>query len=157
VEQTLKNSTTEYVDINKMLESARGMIGAKWRHQGRKPWAVDCIGLVIVAFKAGGITIRDHKNYGREPWKDGLDTHLTEHFGEKLPLKEMREGDIVVMKWPEQPAPAHVGIITNHPLGGFAVIHSYSQISVTEHRVDSGWLSLMCHIYRPQWFVNGET
>lgn len=132
------------------IDAARGFCGAKWRHLGRKPWAMDCIGLVIMALEAGGIKMRDRTNYGRYPWQDGLDHDMIAHFGQPLPLSEMQEGDIVLMRWAGDPACGHVGLIVNgkHDMH---VIHSYSMIAVTEHRIDAQWLSNMERVYRPDW------
>ena len=50
-----------------VVAHARSMIGVPWRHQGRKPWAVDCLGLVELsllharwpgAVAAGGVATR---------------------------------------------------------------------------------------------------
>ena len=137
-------------NLEKTISMARSLVGAKWRHLGRKPWAVDCIGLIVLSLAAGGIVMRDRTNYGREPWKDGLETDMTAHFGQPLSLEEMREGDIVLMKWIDQPAPSHVGIITQTE-NGLGLIHSYSMVSVTEHLIDSEWMSKMVCIWRPEY------
>lgn len=129
------------------VAEARKHLGVKWRHRGRKPWAVDCIGLVVLAVAAGGIQMRDRLDYGREPWKDGLQRELAEHFGE--PVTDMQPGDVVLMKWEQNPEPAHVGIIGNHPDGGLSLIHSYSMTAVCEHGIDPIWLSRIVEVYRP--------
>lgn len=137
-------------DLAACVAQARSFVGAKWRHLGRKPWAMDCIGLVIMALEAGGIKMRDRSNYGRNPWQDGLDHDMVAHFGRPLPLDQMQEGDIVLMKWENQPAAGHVGLIVNGK-HGLHVIHSYSEIAVSEHRIDAQWYARMCHVYRPDW------
>ena len=72
---------------------------------GRKPWAIDCIGIVVVSLKAGGVFMQDRTDYGREPWNDGLEHDLHLHFGDPLPIDERQAGDIVLMKDEMQPAP----------------------------------------------------
>lgn len=134
-------------DKSAALEMARSLIGAKWRHLGRKPWAIDCIGIVIVSLRAGGVLMQDRTDYGREPWNDGLEHDLHLHFGDPLPIAERQAGDIVLMKDEMQPAPGHVGIITEID----SVIHSYSQTGVVEHGVDDEWLRRMVCVYRPDW------
>ncbi|NLD09827.1 MAG: hypothetical protein GX667_09615 [Xanthomonadaceae bacterium] len=134
-----------------MIQKARSLIGVKWRHRGRKDWAVDCIGLLVLSFKAGGYTLNDRTNYSRDPWNEQLYHELAFHFGEGLPPDEMQEGDIALMKWDSQNEPSHVGIITNPPSGGFSLIHSYSEISVTEHRIDDEWRERITTIFRPDW------
>ena len=46
----------------RVVAQAREMVGVRWRHQGRKPWAVDCIGLLIVAMQEAGWEIGELKN-----------------------------------------------------------------------------------------------
>lgn len=134
-------------DLDAMLATARSLVGAKWRHLGRKPWAIDCIGIVIVSLRAGGIEMIDDTNYGREPWNDGLERHLEMHFGKPLPVAERRAGDVVLMQDDMQPAPGHVGVITEID----SVIHSYSETGVVEHGIDEQWLARMVCVYRPKW------
>jgi cell wall-associated NlpC family hydrolase len=134
-------------DKSAALAVARSLIGAKWRHLCRKPWAIDCIGIIVVSLRAGGIEMRDRTDYGREPWRDGLEDDLRLHFGDPLPVAERQSGDIVLMKDELQPAPGHVGIITELD----SVIHSYSQTGVVEHGIDAVWLRRMVCVYRPDW------
>lgn len=132
-----------------IIEGARAFIGTKWRHRGRNQYGIDCIGLVVKATANAGITMQDRTNYGREPWRDGLEQELINHFGKPKPKPAMRAGDIALMKWDSQPEAGHVGIITNHPSGGFSLIHSYSEISVTEHIIDDEWLRRIVKVFRP--------
>lgn len=143
----------EYVDkpsLSKATETARSFVGAKWRHRGRLPWALDCIGLVIMSLAAGGIQMRDRKDYGRQPWRDGLDHDMIAHFGLPINKYEMQAGDIALLRWDGDPAPSHVGLVVQgeHSLH---LIHAYSVISVTEHRIDENWMSRIDRVYRPQW------
>lgn len=129
------------------VAEARSYIGCKWRHRGRSRLGIDCIGLIVKAVAAGGIEMRDRLDYGREPWKDGLRAEMVDHFG--LPVDDMQPGDVVLMRWDDQPEPSHVGMITDHPLGGFGLVHSYSMTSVTEHGIDAYWLRRIVEVYRP--------
>lgn len=135
--------------MNKSLaiEKARSLKGAKWRHLGRKPWAIDCIGIIVLSLEAGGIIMNDRTNYGREPWNDGLENDLEAHFGKPFPVSEREAGDIVLMQEYAKKAPSHVGIITDTD----SIIHSYSETGVVEHGVDDTWLSRMVCVYRPDW------
>lgn len=132
--------------IDACIAEARSYIGVKWRHRGRSRFAIDCIGLLVRACAAGGIQMRDRIDYGREPWKDGLEREMREHFGE--PVDDMRPGDVVLMRWDERPEPCHVGIIGSDPYG-LTLIHSYSMISVTEHGIDDAWRKRIVMVFRP--------
>ena len=126
---------------------ARSLLGAPWRHRGRKPWAIDCLGLVVLSVEAGGFPMRDRLDYGREPWADGLQREMREHFGE--PVGEWLPGDVALLRWDTHPDPAHVAIIGDYPHGGLSLIHSYSLVAVTEHRIDEQWQSRIVEVYRP--------
>ena len=129
------------------VAEARSWIGTKWRHRGRTRLGIDCIGLIVHAVAAGGIQMRDRRDYGREPWKDGLQRELQEHFGD--PVGDMQPGDVALMRWHNQDGPAHVGIIGDYCHGGLSLIHSYSLTSVCEHGIDDEWLARIVGVYRP--------
>lgn len=129
-----------------IIDTARGFLGCPWRHRGRKPWAIDCIGLVVLSVLPAGVVMRDRTDYGREPWKDGLRREMVEHFG--APVPDWQPGDIAVMRWENNNEPGHVGILTDYAHGGLGLIHSFSRIAVTEHRLDEAWRSLVLEVYR---------
>lgn len=133
-----------------MLSAARSYVGARWRHRGRSRYGVDCIGLVVLSLAAAGVQMRDRLDYGREPWRDGLDRELREHFG--APVVGMQPGDVVSLRGPGQPEPGHVGVIASAPAGYLTLIHSYnadSNTRVVEHRLDREWLGRIHRVYRP--------
>lgn len=131
---------------DEFISAARGFVGAKWRHRGRKPWAMDCIGLVVLSLKSVGIEVNDRFDYSRDPWNDGLRTELLNHFGD--PVSGMVPGDIALLKWENSNEPAHVAIITDIN-GDPGMIHAYSLICVTEHRIDAHWKSLIHEVFSP--------
>jgi len=133
--------------VDRYIDFARSMIGAKWRHRGRKPWAVDCLGLVVLSLKSENIYIRDRTNYSRDPWNEGLRSELNEHYGD--PVSEWKKGDIALMKWDGMTEPSHVGFIGDYIHGGLSLIHSFSQTNVIEHRIDELWMSRIVECYRP--------
>jgi hypothetical protein len=60
----------------------------------------------------------------------------------------MRAGDIALMAFEGEPS--HVGIITDYPDGGFALLHTFAQMKkVVEHRMDAQWLGYIAEIFRP--------
>ncbi|MFP5422467.1 MAG: glycoside hydrolase [Gammaproteobacteria bacterium] len=136
---------------DKCVAEARKYIGAKWRHRGRKPWALDCIGLIVASVHAGGAPVEDRTDYGLEPWKDGLQADLERQFGE--PVADWLPGDIALMRRDGGTEPAHVGVLADSPYGGLALIHSYRMVGVTEHRIDEHWRELIVAVYRPRWPV----
>lgn len=128
------------------IQSARELIGVKWRHQGRTPWAVDCVGLVVLALKGAGYEVKDRTNYSREPFNDGLQAELKERFGE--PLSEPQEGDIAVFKAFTK-EPSHIGIVARDRHGNLSLIHSRANMKVMEHSFDKKWQRMFVEVYRP--------
>ncbi|NWA25517.1 C40 family peptidase [Pseudomonas gingeri] len=136
----------QQLSIDAALAEARTYLGCKWRHRGRNQFGIDCIGLLVKAMVAGGFEMRDRVDYSRTPHMDGLEREMLEHFGE--PVEDLRPGDVVLMAWDGQFEPSHVGLIGagDH---GVTLIHSYSQVSVTEHGIDEAWRRRIIRIYRP--------
>lgn len=128
------------------VAEARSYIGTKWRHRGRSRFGIDCIGLVVAATAAGGVQMRDRRDYGREPWQDGLEREMHEHFG--APVEDWQPGDVAMMRWEERPEAGHVGIIASSQ-HGLTLIHSHSMSTVIEHRIDTHWRRLILGVFRP--------
>lgn len=132
-----------------LAKNARKLVGkAKWRHLGRSEKALDCGGLVVLAFKMSGIDVKDLKNYGREPHKNGLRDILIANLGEPISKNEMKENDIVLIQWDDMNEPSHVAIVGNYD-GRLTLIHSYSHASgVVEHGLDENWIRRIKEVYR---------
>lgn len=128
------------------IAEARSFLGCKWRHRGRSRFGIDCIGLLVAAMEAGGHPMRDRRDYGREPWKDGLEKEMRDHFGE--PVSDPQPGDVVLMRWDDSKEPSHVGILSDGP-NGLRLIHAYSMICVTEHDLDAQWWARIMMVFRP--------
>lgn len=130
------------------LSHARSMVGVKFRHRGRQPWAVDCWGLVVLSCAAAGLQVGDKKYYGREPWKDGLREHLQECFGNPIPEEQWQPGDVAMFKAKNR-GPCHVGFLADYRYGGFSLVHSHAQHNVVEHVLDKRWRHLLVEVYSP--------
>lgn len=138
------------LEVEQTITHARSLIGTKWRHMGRSTFGVDCLGLVILSLKSAGYPFKYERRYGREPWKDGLREALVDHFGEPFEkYGDFKPGDVALIKWETNEQPAHVGLVADYRYGGLSLIHSYSLISVTEHRIDRRWKKKIIEVYRP--------
>ena len=130
------------------IAAARSFLHVPFRHQGRSARGLDCGGLVVVSLVAIGRTPADVAAYGREPQGQGLHAACVANFGEPVFGPQMRAGDVLLMRFRGEPS--HVGIVSDYPLGGFALIHSYAQVrKVTEHRMDAEWLGYVTEVFRP--------
>jgi hypothetical protein len=127
------------------------MIGVPWRHQGRKPWAVDCLGLVILSLCAGGWSrsVEAPARYGREPWDDRLRRGLREHFGEPV-ADTWQPCDIALVRWGLR-EPTHVGLLADHVHGGLSIIHSINARGVIETALAGRIHDCVIEVYRPEW------
>lgn len=132
------------------VEAARALKGARWRHRGRKPWAVDCIGLVAVAGKASGLLAEDVAGYGREPWEDQIRRGCRERWGEPIPLDQARPGDIAIFRWAEG-EPSHMGVLGDHPDGGLTLIHAHNIHGVVECSLAAGYRKCLVEVFRSRF------
>jgi cell wall-associated NlpC family hydrolase len=130
------------------IAAARSFMGARWKHQGRRPDAMDCLGLVVLALRAVGVAVEDRQGYGRTPYNRQLAAALRAHFGE--PVDDLQPGDIVTMSWAGEEH--HVAILTDHP-EGLGVIHSLLNAPggsrVVEHRLSPDHRARIVEAYRP--------
>lgn len=135
------------------IEAARSLKGARWRHRGRKPWAVDCVGLIVLAAQKANLQINDEPaRYGREPWEDQLRSGMRARFGE--PVANWMPGDIPLIRWRDG-EPSHVGIFGDHPSGGLTLIHAHNLHGVVECSLSGPYLKVVVEVYRPRWSGNG--
>lgn len=134
------------MSADEFVRHARSLKGARWRHRGRKPWAVDCLGLLVLAAKATGSSIQDVSRYGRDPWDDQLRKGLATRFGP--PVGGWRAGDVALIRW-RKGEPSHVAIIADHPGGGLSMIHVHNLHGVVEHSLSGPFLDCIVEVYRP--------
>ena len=138
-----------FAERTALVDSARQWLGVRWRHQGRDRDGVDCGGLLVVAMRGIGRTMRDKRAYGRVP-KDGwLEAALAANFGPPGGVEDIALGRIALFRFGKS-EPDHVGILACHPQGGLSVIHAYAPWRrVVEHRLDDGWRSRLTGVYVP--------
>lgn len=135
-------------ELTAFVAAARSYMGVPFRHQGRSRRGVDCAGLFAVAVHDIGKPVYNVDAYSREPNNNGLRKAVVANLGEPITNNQMRHGDIVLMQFAGEPC--HVGIVTDYPLGGFAILHTFAQVKkVVEHRMNDEWLGRIVEVYRP--------
>lgn len=130
---------------------ARALIGTRWRHRGRSPQEVDCIGLLVLALARAGRQVQDRALYGRDPDQDRLRQALEGEFGAALPKDQARVGDIGLFRGYRYPL--HVGILGDYLHGGLSLIHANNAptvMAVCEERLAGQTLGRLLEVYRPE-------
>jgi cell wall-associated NlpC family hydrolase len=135
------------IPAERLIEEARKLIGAKWRHCGRKPWAVDCIGLIVVAAKNAGldlssaIGVKEPKTYSREgnemtvPWLESRFERI------QLPVP----GCLVVITFMGERLPRHFALYTEKE----TIIHANGlHNKVLEHGYRYPWTKMTNSLWK---------
>lgn len=129
---------------------ARSLLGARWRHRGRKPWALDCVGLVYLAGRAAGWPVQDQRYYSREPWGGRLRAELAAQCGQPLPPgTAWQPGDVALIRWLATGDPTHVGIIADGQHGGLSLIHCENIHGCVEQALDDSFYGQIIEVFRP--------
>lgn len=108
------------MNASRLVLEARALEGVPFRHQGRSPTGLDCIGLLLIAGERAGVlrVNLERVDYGRAP-QAALEERLA-YYCEKL--EQVEPGAILAIKWPGDVRAGHIAIATP----GGQMIHSYS-------------------------------
>jgi len=116
--------------MSRLADAARKYMGVRFRHRGRSPQALDCVGLAWLAYKDCGEELPDYRLYGAEPARHGprLTEAMKVALGEPIAVEPvdhsiLRDGDVVVIRYEHEPH--HVAVIGTHPLGYPSLIHAH--------------------------------
>lgn len=128
-----------------IVAAARSAIGVPFRHQGRGPNGMDCVGLVIHVCDQFGIEYSDVQGYPRRPYVGLLESAFDEHVERgvlvRVDLALMQTGDFLMMRFSE---PQHLAILAEEN-----IIHSHMRVGkVCEHRLDDMWRNRIVRVYR---------
>jgi cell wall-associated NlpC family hydrolase len=92
-----------------ILTAARAHLGAPFRHQGRSPAGMDCVGLLVLVGRTLGYAHRDVTGYSRRATGRGFLEHFHAALDEITP-QAARAGDVLVFV--ETVYPCHTGILS---------------------------------------------
>lgn len=130
--------------INKIVETALSYKGTPYLWAGTNSEGMDCSGLVVASFKAGGISV---------PRIAGDQAKI----GPPMELDELEPGDLVFFTDKVgNTAITHVGIITqtDYKNNSTQFIHASSSKGVMESELLSGyWRELFLTATRPSAFI----
>jgi len=105
-----------------IVAAARALDGARWRHQGRSPAGVDCVGLVVLVCRGLGLSDYDSTVYGRDPDPTRFLGHFTEGGATRINPRDAQDGDLIIFH--QAGYPCHAGIRSTR--GGVpCVVHAH--------------------------------
>jgi hypothetical protein len=115
---------------NDLIAASRQFLGVKFQHQGRSLRGLDCCGLVVMSYRAIGVTVRDSSEYSHWMVKNELLNWVLEsHVEVSLP-----EPGCLALFHLSKTNQQHVGIIS--AVDPLYVIHAYAPCRrVVEHRL----------------------
>lgn len=102
---------------------ANGLVGVRYRKQGRNSSGLDCAGLVIVIAHLLDITDKDTTAYSDRPNVEEFTAFMIETGCKQLPMTQLAHGDIVRLNtsgWP-----VHLGIYEIDDRGQEWYIHAF--------------------------------
>ena len=117
----------------RIVAFARSMIGKPFSHLGRTEAAVDCVGLVILAFRAGGLDIKDFSQYRHRDEELDYVEQARRHWTTSDDFCG-NQGDAFLFKVKRYPS--HFGIATED---GTLIQASDKHGKVIETRFDERW------------------
>lgn len=128
-----------------VTEEFKSWLGVGFLHQGRSRERVDCAGLVVCALRDLSLLpygFKDVEGYSRHP-QEALKNILATVAA---PTKEAIEGTLILIKWPHEKIPSHIGYFT-----GGTMIHCYSRAGkVVEHGYREPWIRLTDSVWKIQ-------
>lgn len=129
-----------------VVEALRSCLGTQWHHTGRvKNAGLDCIGLIVVAYRECGFDLQDHLDYSLNDEYALLTSKLLEQCDVVDDMHPIQVGDILVFR--HRMMNNHVGVF----LGDGRMIHSYNGSTiygVVEHDFTPQWQERLAGVYR---------
>lgn len=122
------------------MAAARALVGAPWRHCGRTPQGVDCIGLLIMAAEAAGGPRIAPEPYSREDQTGRLTAGLQQYCEQIDRAAPARAVEIGEFAFPQEAFGRHVGIVLTG--AEVTILHAYLPLrKVIETALDADILA----------------
>lgn len=139
--------------MSALVASARRYLGVPFRHRGRRPDRLDCVGLVWRAYLDCGVLLEHRTDYGREPQHERFLREIEAALGPAIatgPAEAgavLAVGDVVTLKTLKHPH--HVALVGDYAHGGLSLIHASGEHRrVVEHRLSPEYLARVTHVFR---------
>ena len=136
-----------------IISAARSALGTPFGHQGRMVGSkLDCAGLLAHVCQSIGQIVADQDGYGRRPAGGLLEAALDAQPALVRVREKPQAGDFVLMKFEDDKAPSHLGIVA-----GKTLIHAWAVArKVCEHDFDDEWQRRVVRVYRFKGLTDGE-
>ncbi len=105
-----------------VIAEARRHLGTPFRHQGRTPDGLDCVGLLIAIARALNLPHEDITGYTRRATGMGFLEHFRAHLTE-IPLSQASPADVLIFV--ETIYPCHTGLLSQRH-GVAHLIHAHA-------------------------------
>ena len=140
---------TKFLD-QPVVKIARAYLDTPFHHQGRVNSGLDCIGLIVVAYREAGYFIDDYVQYRKQPNELEFISYV-EKNAYKITLEEALDGDMALFYIKKKVQ--HAGILAS---GCTHIIHTWSQVSrdnheqgkVVENTLAGPWLQRLHSVWR---------
>lgn len=140
----------------RLITTARRYLGVPFRHRGRRPDRLDCVGLVWRAYLDCGVSLDHRTDYGREPQHERFLREIEGALGPAVaqgPIAPeaaasvLQVGDVVTLK--TKLHPHHIALVGDYVHGGLSLIHASGEHGrVIEHRLSPEYLARVTHVFR---------
>jgi len=105
-----------------LAETAKSYVGTPFHAQGRAPGVgLDCIGVIACVARVHNISHDDKSAYSMSPTGE-LQPELERQMI-RVSLNDLREGDVLLMRWNSNMEPHHVAMV----VGPNLIVHAYAQ------------------------------
>lgn len=127
-----------------LAETAKSFIDTPFHAQGRAPGiGLDCIGVIACVARAHDIDHDDKSAYSMSPTGE-LQPELERQMI-RISLSDIREGDVLLMRWNRKMKPHHVAMV----VGPNLIVHAYAQANKVSMQVYSDyWREKVVAAYR---------
>lgn len=125
------------------VAAARACVGTPFLHQGRNyDSGLDCVGLIVVAAQALGLSVPHRADYGRQPEQARLVQEMAMSGLVPTAVADRTPGDILVFQVGRYPR--HLALMSDK-----GMIHAWAQTGrVVEHGLAEDWLSRLVSVFR---------
>ena len=112
-----------HAKANDIVTVANGLVGVRYRHQGRTQNGLDCAGYIIIVAQLNNISKFDTTNYSNRPNATEFTREMIRAGCTQLPLAKLEHGDLLRLN--TEGWPVHIAIYEIDDKGREWYLHAY--------------------------------